>query len=63
MVPISKNYMKSPRVSSHLRMYQVFRENWSDNYRYRGPIIQELMGSRMVVLGDPLCNHSLGFGP
>ena len=51
------------RVSSPLRIYEVFRESRSDCFRYRGSIIQGLMGSRMVVLVDPLCNPSLGFGP
>ena len=42
-------------------MYQIMRENRSDSFRYRGSIIQGLMGPDVVILIDPLCNHRLRF--
>ena len=52
----TRSYMSSPPS-----MYQVLRESRSDGFQQRRAIIQGLMGSDMVVLMDPLRNHSLGF--
>ena len=45
------------------RRYQVMRKTWDDGFRDRRSMIQGWMRPGVVILMDPLCNHSTGLHP